>query len=80
MKALRITALALGILSIPTSFAMAQNYAPTPGASDRQVSIGGAMPRTHDKAAVVRELNNNGIYGRVNEGRSAYQGYYSPRS
>jgi hypothetical protein len=80
MRTLRIAALSLGILAIPATFAMAQNYAPTPGASDVHQSIGGDMPRTHDKAAVVRELNNNGIDGQPNGGRSdSYNGYYSPR-
>ena len=80
MKILGTAVLALSFLSASVSVSMAQNYAPTPGLSDVHNSIYGDMPRTHDKAAVVRELNNNGINTRTNQDRSAYEGYYNPRN
>lgn len=80
MKTLGIASLALSILAASVSVSMAQNYTPTPGLSDVHTSVYGDMSRSHDKAAVVRKLANNGVNARTNQDRTAYEGYYNPQS
>jgi hypothetical protein len=75
MKILGTAVLALSILAAPVSFAFAKGDAPmTPSVSDVHNSINGDMPRTHDKGAIVQELNNNGIHAQTNQARSANEG------
>lgn len=78
MKNLAIAALAFGIFAAPVSFAYAQTYSSEYLSNPALDTATSTMHGTHDKGAIVRELNNNGIYGRMNEGRSAYEGYYKP--
>lgn len=81
MKTLGIVSLTLSILAASVGASMAQNYnqhyTPTPGLSAVGNSIYGDMPRTHDTAAIVRELNNNGVNGPTDR---PFEGFYSPRN
>ncbi|HWG04099.1 MAG TPA: hypothetical protein VG271_03705 [Beijerinckiaceae bacterium] len=82
MKNLAIVFLAFGIFAAPASLAYAQAYTSSGWSDPAPDSATSPLHGTHDKGAIVRVLNNNGIYGRMNEGRSVYEGtdQLAPRS
>lgn len=78
MKKLVIAALAFGIFAAPATVAFAQTYTTGGWINPAPESATSPLHAMHDKGAIVRLLNNNGVYGARHEGRSAYEGYNQP--
>lgn len=79
MKKLVIAALALGIFAAPATLAYAQTYATEGWSNPAPDSATSPMHGSHDKGAIVRVLNNNGIKTPTEQDRSAYQAYFNPQ-
>jgi hypothetical protein len=79
MKTLAMAALAFGIFAAPVSFAYAQTYSAEGWTNPAPDSATSPMHGSHDKGAIVRVLNNNGIKTQTNQDPSAYEAYFNPQ-